>query len=142
MKMMKKIFLFTCLTAMIVAAVPAAFAGDEDEGDDEEEAPKAVSKADWLKVMQEGLPNEACKPESFFTTCFKLSHDECKQSILTEFNKCAATKDASMPAQFTNVAESEEWGGKLGGCAGEQFVVSNMAKLNDTEKCKNPEPTK
>lgn len=139
MKMLKKIFVFTCLTAMVVAAVPAVFAGDEGA---EEETPKAVSKADWLKVMQQGLPEEACKPESFFTTCFKLTHDECKQSILTEFNKCATTKDASMPAQFTEVAESEKWGGELGGCAGEQFVVTNMAKLNDTEKCKNPDTSK
>jgi hypothetical protein len=97
-------------------------------------AAQAVTKAEWMKGVQDMLPGVFCKSGMYFKECFKASQAECEKTAGAATKQCLAEVADKLPATFDEKS-GREWGEKVGSCAGNAFEKALAGKKSSDKRC-------
>jgi hypothetical protein len=96
-----------------------------------------VGRDAWVDSMSTALPTAFCQSQQYFMQCFKVSQQECVDSATAATRVCLEKNRSKMPAVFTR-EDGRQWGGVVGGCAGEAYEISLINRRIDSDRCNDP----
>ncbi len=97
-----------------------------------------VTKEKWSEGMRTLLPVLLCEESSFFRECFDVTAEKCEEVALSTTRVCLEDIKEELPPIFESRAVGEEWGSKVGICAGTAYEVALLKKKLDKPKCYDP----
>lgn len=104
-----------------------------------QETPQTTTKAAWSATLNEKLPQDLCRKESQFLTCFEIEPAEC-QTMVAWFSKSCLTNMSSTLPQTLSSKEGEKYGQILGRCVYDLYNMFLAEKKIDNEECPSYEP--
>jgi hypothetical protein len=98
-----------------------------------------ISKKQFVEEFNDKLPKVFCTSEkSYFRSCFEGTAEACKEVASKAVAGCVAEREAELPAEFHQPKDGQEWGKKIGDCAGTKFEAEKAKDLKATGECKDP----
>ena len=97
-----------------------------------------VAKEQWVEGMKTGLPVVFCQEGFYFRTCFRISAEECEETALSTTRVCLANFGDELPSVLLLPLEGQQWGQKIGACAGSTFELKWTERKVRSERCNDP----
>ncbi len=92
----------------------------------------SVYRGEWMLYMSNELPAAACVSSQILRTCYDVSRSECEIVMENETNRCLNEYSDMIPAILRQPDDGGNWGGVIGGCAGDAYAVA-LAEWKDPE---------
>lgn len=101
---------------------------------DNNESEELTSKNVWMHLVQLKLPEEICKPESEYSRCFELTHDECMAMTRWFTSACLENMESRLPTKLTS-DDGKKWGAAAGHCVNDLFYKFLASKRIEGDNC-------
>lgn len=111
------------LSQFVLAAAP-----------DDKQDPYTVPKDIWKSEMKKKLPQELCKIEEEFLSCYSITESECAKSLKKWTASCLDQQ--SIPDLVFSETDGESLGYEVGQCVGQNFDLTYSAKRKDISSCR------
>lgn len=112
------------VSVLLAAAAPAAA--------------DSIPKATWVARMRTALPTMLCQEGSYFRSCFRIEAEECENAAASSTRVCLKELEAEIPDQLKLPDDGQEWGRRIGACAGGNLELVLLKKKVQSEKCNDP----
>ena len=99
----------------------------------------AIDKKQWIDLMTASLTGAFCKEDSPFLRCYEMDQTQCIKLTLKVTKQCIADNDNNIPQTFRK-SDSREWGGIIGGCAGDKLTNIVHLKKGKSPNCGTQQP--
>ena len=113
-----------CATLLVLQATTALAGG-------------TVDREKWVTGIRNFVPAALCQDKGFFTSCFKVSADECHILVTDATESCLRQYKNQIPEQLVQPKDGTEWGTKVGECVGTIIEGTQAAKRIHSDKCDN-----
>ncbi len=96
--------------------------------------PKAVSRADWMKNVQDNIPDKLCEPNKDFLKCFDITQEECKVISQWFASACLDNMTYQIPEQV-DINAGKHWGAVTGHCINTLYFKFMNNKRKEGDNC-------
>jgi len=109
---------------MVLAATPAA-------------AEFTIPRAQYVQEMPGALSLAFCGEATYFARCFEIGANPCAETAAKVASACVAELSSQLPATLNQPADGQEWGRKIGACAGTKFEEIKAAEKKASPECQD-----
>lgn len=96
--------------------------------------PHSVAKDIWKSEIKKKLPEELCKIEEEFLSCYSITENECSKNLKKWTASCVEKQ--TLPDFIFSDVEGEQFGYDVGLCVGQNFDLMFGAKRKDISSCR------
>lgn len=95
-----------------------------------------VEKGRWFDQMEKAVPNNFCSEQQYFRQCFEVDAKTCQNTLAKATRDCIGQLESDVPDELDGEAR-QQWGERVGQCAGETYEASLADKRIDSQRCNN-----